>query len=77
MFAGFTFSRGKLKSIQTTVMLGRDCDSTATAVGFLVGGLIGLDNLPKDWVNAVQKSNINELDLLKIGEDLCNLSDSK
>jgi ADP-ribosylglycohydrolase len=77
MFAGFVFGKGKVESINATVMLGRDCDSTATAVGFLVGGLNGHNNLPEKWVSAVQQSNLNELDLLKMGNRLYDLASQK
>ena len=70
MFAGFSFGKGTADSICATVTLGRDCDSTATAVGFLVGALNGLDGLPAEWVSQVQKSNLRELDLKQMGKAL-------
>lgn len=75
MFAGFAFGKGTPDSICATVTMGRDCDSTATAVGFLVGALVGLEGLPDQWVDEVQKSNLSELDLMKVGNDLCDLAE--
>ena len=74
MFAGLAFGRGDIGSIAATVMLGRDCDSTATAVGFLVGALHGLSALPREWVEMVEGSNLSELDLMAMGRDLYQLS---
>ena len=74
MFAGFSFGKGKAESVCTTVTLGRDCDSTATAVGFLVGALHGLEGFPEEWVAGVQESNLRELDLMQMGNDLVQLA---
>lgn len=62
--AGFVFGRGEpARAIPATVMLGRDCDSTATTVGAWVGALHGEAGLPADWVRTVVAVNRPELDL--------------
>lgn len=57
------FSKGEPNSIANTVMVGRDCDSTATTVGSWVGALHGIDAFPVDWIDAIQKANRNEFNM--------------
>lgn len=68
--AALTYCRGDISSVPTAVMLGRDCDSTATTVGSWIGALHGLESLPRDWVDTVQNANLSELDLMNLGREL-------
>ncbi len=61
--AAFVFEKGAVAAIPTCVNLGRDCDTTGTLVGALVGALHGESGLPDDWVDAVCTANLAEMDL--------------
>lgn len=62
--AGFVFSEGHPEdSIRHTVMLGRDCDSTATSVGSWVGALHGESAFPEEWVETVCEVNKGDIDI--------------
>lgn len=61
--ATLLFSKGELNSISNTVMVGRDCDSTATTVGSWIGALHGVDVFPADWIDAIQNANLNEFNM--------------
>ena len=45
------------ESIVSAANFGRDCDSIACMVGYVVGALHGIDGLPKSWVQAVMSAN--------------------
>ncbi len=67
----FVFSKGDPReSIPNVVMVGRDCDSSATAVGSWVGAMHGESALPKEWVEAVCTVNSKELDIRGLCEAL-------
>jgi len=72
--AAFVFADGDpVKSIPTAVMIGRDCDTTATTVGSWVGAMHGESSLPKEWVDTVCRVNLNEVDLRGLAEGLFHL----
>ena len=56
-----------------TVMMGRDCDSTATTVGSWVGALHGESGLPPDWVETVCRVNAPEIEIQGLAEALIAL----
>jgi ADP-ribosylglycohydrolase len=69
--ASFAFSRGDPKeSVPNVVMVGRDCDSSGTAVGSWVGALHGADAFPRGWVDTVCEANKGEIDIRGDGERL-------
>lgn len=68
--ASLVFSRGDFMAIPYTVMIGRDCDSTATTVGSWVGALHGEQGLPREWVQQVCEINLKHIDIRGMGEDL-------
>lgn len=45
------------ESIVSAANFGRDCDSIACMVGYVVGALHGIDGLPQSWVQAVMSAN--------------------
>jgi ADP-ribosylglycohydrolase len=62
--AAFVFGRGDPRvAIPQCVMIGRDCDSTASNVGGWCGGLHGESELPADWVKTVCEVNRQDMDL--------------
>jgi len=69
--AAFVFGRGEPdRAIPQCVMIGRDCDSTASNVGGWCGGLHGEAGLPKTWVETVCEVNRRDFDLRDLGEKL-------
>jgi hypothetical protein len=69
--AAFLFEKGDpIKTLTTCVMIGRDCDTTASAAGAWVGGLHGESCWPKEWVDAIYKVNLQEIDIRTLGEKL-------
>jgi ADP-ribosylglycohydrolase len=69
--AAFVFSEGDPENaIPNTVMLGRDCDTTATTVGSWVGALHGKSNLPAKWDDTVCDVNSQEIDIRGLARDL-------
>ena len=73
--AAFVYARGDPRvAIPTAVMLGRDCDSTATTVGGWVGALHGESGLPAEWVETVCEVNMQEIDIRGLAEALYALS---
>ncbi len=72
--ATFVFSKGDARdSILNTVMLGRDCDTTATTVGSWVGALHGIAGLPADWVGAVCEVNKRDVPIRDLAEKIVEL----
>ena len=55
------------QTIVSTANYGRDCDTTACMAGYLAGAFQGLDAIPADWVEKVEKAN-PEADMLQISE---------
>lgn len=72
--AAFVFAKGEIEAIPVCVNLGRDCDTTATTVGALVGALHGESALPGEWVEQVCAANMREVDLRGQAERLCGAS---
>jgi ADP-ribosylglycohydrolase len=71
--AAFVFGRGEpRRAIAQAVMIGRDCDSTASNVGGWCGGLHGESGLPKEWVETVCEINRRDFDLRGLGAKLLN-----
>jgi ADP-ribosylglycohydrolase len=68
--AAFVFTKGSVEAIAVCVNLGRDCDTTATTVGALVGALHGESGLPRDWIETVCAANRQEIDLRRQAEQL-------
>ncbi|WP_223275035.1 ADP-ribosylglycohydrolase family protein, partial [Tateyamaria sp. syn59] len=68
--AAFAYAKGEVEALPVCVNLGRDCDTTATLVGALVGALHGEQALPDEWVHAVCTVNSAEIDLRGQGEAL-------
>jgi len=69
--AAFVFGRGDpRRAIPVCVMIGRDCDSTASNVGGWCGGLHGESGLPKEWIETVCQANRRDFDLRDLGEKL-------
>ena len=69
--AAFVFGKGEPeRAILQCVMIGRDCDSTASNVGGWCGGLHGESELPKAWVETVCQVNRCDFDLRELGEKL-------
>ncbi len=71
--AGFLFGHGEPRCVPVTVMMGRDCDSTATTVGSWVGALHGESGLPRHWVDTVCRVNVDEIDIRGLAEALIAL----
>nr|WP_321226964.1 ADP-ribosylglycohydrolase family protein [uncultured Psychroserpens sp.] len=53
-----------LESVFKAINLGEDTDTTATVVGGIAGMVYGLDDVPKDWIDALARKN----DILKLSE---------
>jgi hypothetical protein len=68
--ATFVFSRGDFVGIPFAVMVGRDCDSTATSVGSWIGALQGETGLPKEWVQQVCDVNMTYINIREMAEKL-------
>lgn len=68
--AAFVYAKGEVSAIPVCVNLGRDCDTTGTLVGALVGALHGESALPTEWVEAVCEANKAEIDLRDQAERL-------
>jgi ADP-ribosylglycohydrolase len=67
--AAFVYGRGEPeRAIPHCVMIGRDCDSTASNLGGWCGGLHGESGLPKKWVETVCEVNRRDCDLRDLGE---------
>jgi ADP-ribosylglycohydrolase len=58
------------KTLLTAAKGGRDADSIATNTASWLGALYGLSVWPEKWINTVQKSNLVDFDLIKLGEKL-------
>ncbi|MCC7208767.1 MAG: ADP-ribosylglycohydrolase family protein [Anaerolineae bacterium] len=72
--AAFIYAKGDPQiAIPACVMLGRDCDSTATTVGSWVGALHGESGLPREWVATVCEVNRPDVDLRDMAERLYQL----
>ncbi len=72
--AAFVFSKGDAReSILNTVMLGRDCDTTATTVASWVGALHGESGLPSDWVEIVCDVNRRDVPIRDLAERIVAL----
>ena len=74
-FASFVYAKGKIEAIPVCVNLGRDNDTTATAVGAWVGGLNGENKLPKDWVDKICEVNKGEMDIRDLAEKIYMLNE--
>ena len=73
--AAFVFGKGDPRTaIPCACMIGRDADTTATAVGSWVGALHGESGLPKEWVKGVCEVNLKEIDIRDLAEKLFLLS---
>ena len=69
--AAFVFADGiPSDAIPLTVMIGRDCDTTATTVGSWCGALHGESGLPEEWVETVCRINKPEIDIKDLVERL-------
>ncbi|TFF97341.1 MAG: ADP-ribosylglycohydrolase family protein [Promethearchaeota archaeon] len=69
--AAFVFADGNPSdAIPLTVMIGRDCDTTATTVGSWCGALHGESELPEEWVETVCRINKPEIDIRDLVERL-------
>nr|WP_321221925.1 ADP-ribosylglycohydrolase family protein [uncultured Psychroserpens sp.] len=53
-----------LESVFKAINLGDDTDTTATVVGGVAGMAYGLDDVPKNWIDALVRKN----DILKLSE---------
>lgn len=71
--AAFVFEDGSPAAIPCACMIGRDADSVATSVGSWVGALHGESGLPSEWVEAVCRANMRELDLRSLAEQISAL----
>ena len=60
------------KTLLTAVKGGRDADSIATNTAAWLGALYGLSVWPEKWINAVQRANLVDFDLMKLGEELAD-----
>ncbi len=58
------------KTILTAAKGGRDADSIATNTASWLGALYGLSVWPEKWINAVQKANLADFDLLNACKEL-------
>ena len=69
--AAFVFADGDpAKGIPLTVMIGRDCDTTATTTGSWCGALHGESNLPEAWVETVCNTNLHTIDIRGLAQSL-------
>jgi len=52
------FTQGDSKeAILAGVNFGRDCDSIATMIGSICGAFGGVDSVPQDWIDIIEKAN--------------------
>lgn len=73
-FAAFVFGKGDFKrTMSACVSIGRDADSIASTCGSWIGGLCGLKAIPLDWVETMQRVNIDEIDLLARANKIADL----
>jgi ADP-ribosylglycohydrolase len=76
--AAFLFAGGVPEAaIPLAVMIGRDCDTTATTVGSWCGALHGEQGLPAEWVNTVCTVNEPEIDIRGLAEDLYRITEEE
>jgi ADP-ribosylglycohydrolase len=76
--AAFAYGAGDPKvSIPLTIMIGRDCDSSATAVGSWCGALHGEAGLPAGWVNTVCEVNMPEIDIRDLAAQLVTKTEAE
>ncbi len=69
--AAFAFAEGDpAVAIPLAVMIGRDCDTTATTVGSWCGALHGETALPYEWVKTVCDVNRPEIDIRGLADNL-------
>lgn len=65
----FLNSKGDAReSIVSCANFGRDCDSIACMIGYVVGAFHGIDGLPKSWVEAVKAANPEGPDFEELAE---------
>lgn len=56
------------------VLLGGDTDTSAAVTGALAGARFGLDEIPKDWVHALEMSEHGLEHMVELADGLCELS---
>jgi hypothetical protein len=73
-FAALIFGDARSRlTLLAAASLGRDARAITSAVGSLVGALVGRSRLPREWVGAVVTANDSDLDLLQQANDLAEL----
>ena len=74
-FAAFVFGKGNfLDTMVACINLGRDCDSTGSTCGSWIGGLVGKNEIPEDWVSKMQNVNINHMNIQQTASKLADLA---
>lgn len=74
-FATFIFGKGHfLDTMVAVANTGRDTDSIASTTGSWIGGLVGYSGMPKDWVDTMQRVNINHINLIERATKLAALA---
>jgi len=69
--AAFVFARGEARrAIPLAVMIGRDCDTTATTAGSWCGALGSESTMPREWASTVCEVNRPEIDIRGLAEQL-------
>jgi ADP-ribosylglycohydrolase len=65
-----------VESIKGAVNCGRDNDSSASVAGAISGALNGVDKIPSEWVELVEKANPGPT-FREIAESFCNIITAK
>jgi ADP-ribosylglycohydrolase len=74
-FAAFIYGKGDfLDTMIAVAATGRDTDSIASTTGSWVGGLVGYHGMPQDWVETMQRVNINHINLIERATKLAALA---
>ena len=77
-YAAFIFGKGDFKTtLVSCASLGRDTDSITSTCGSWIGGLVGLQGIPADWVQAMQTVNSQEMDLLGIAGKMADAAGAR
>lgn len=69
----FVLGKGNPKdTIEYAVNIGGDCDTNASMAGAMAGAMSGVDAIPEDWIQTIDR--VNEINMLPIAKALISLA---